>query len=311
MKRAVVVGSRGQDGRYLMERLAADHVAIGVDVGGVEAHGFKGALPARADVRVRAEVDALLAATQPDALYYLAAHHHSAEERPDDGQELEACLGVNVQGLVNVLDALKRHAPACRVFYAGSSHMFGRPETPTQSEKTPYAPKNPYAITKVAGAHTCALYRERAGMHVSVGILYNHESPFRGPQFVTQRIVRGARAAAKDASHRMTIGSLSATVDWGWAPDFVDAMLRITAQPKPDDYVIATGIPHTVEDFVAAAFGHLKLDWTEHVREDPSVVKGEKNTLIGDATKLRAATGWKPTVSFEEMVRMLVEAPES
>lgn len=186
--------------------------------------------------------------------------------------------------------------------------MFGRPSSPTQDESTPFSPKNPYAITKVAGAHTCALYRERAGMHVSVGILYNHESPSRGPQFVTQRIVRAARAAAKDRAHTFTIGSLSATVDWGYAPDYVDAMIRMLAQDTPDDYVVATGVPHTVQDFVAAAFAHVGLAWRPHVVEDPTVVKGERTTLVGDSTKLRRATGWKPTVSFEEMVGILVAA---
>lgn len=309
MKRAVVVGSSGQDGRILFERLSAEGAVVGVDVSGVVQQDWVGAeLPSGGDPTDARATDALIAAVQPDELYYLAAHHHSSEERPDDGKELLACLDVHVRGLVNVLEALRRHAPACHVFYAGSSHMFGRPAAPTQSEETPFSPKNPYAITKVAGAHTCALYRERAEMHVSVGILYNHESPLRGPQFVTQRIVRGARQAAADPSYRLTLGSLSAVVDWGYAPDYVDAMVRIVRHPSPDDYVIATGEPHTVADFAAAAFGCLGLDWRAHVQEDPSRLKGATGTLVGDASKLRSRTGWKPTVSFDEMVKILVTA---
>jgi GDPmannose 4,6-dehydratase len=297
MKKVVVVGSAGQDGRLLGERLANDCRVTGIDVAQD--------MDVDVDVTNAAHVDALIARETPDEVYYLAAHHHSAEERPDDAAELRACVGVHVLGLVNVLDALRRHAPACRTFYAGSSHMFGQPALPQQNEATPFAPKNPYAITKVAGAHTCALYRER-GMHVSVGILYNHESPLRGEQFVSQRIVRGARRAAKEPGYRLTLGSLAAVVDWGWAPDYVDAMIRIVAQPAPEDYVVATGEPHTVEEFAAAAFGALELDWRGHVVEDPAVVKGPQAVLVGDASKLREKTGWKPTIDFPRMVRLLV-----
>jgi GDPmannose 4,6-dehydratase len=184
--------------------------------------------------------------------------------------------------------------------------MFGLPATPTQDETTPYVPRNPYAITKAAGARICALYREQHRLHASVGILYNHESPLRGPRFVTQRIVRGAWCARKDRSHTMRIGSLSTVVDWGYAPDFVEAMVRIVAQPTPDDYVVATGQPHTVRDFVQIAFGCLGLDWTKHVEQDPTLVSPAQATLVGDSTKLRARTGWRPTIDFEEMVKRLV-----
>ncbi len=207
---------------------------------------------------------------------------------------------------VNVLDALRRHAPACRAFYAGSSHMFGRPAVSPQNETTPFAPRSPYAITKVAGAHVAALYRDR-GMHVSVGILYNHESALRGPQFVSQRIVRGAKRAANDRTFELVLGDLSAVVDWGWAPDYVDAMVRILAQPAPDDYVVATGTPHSVQDFVASAFACAGVDWRSRVVEDPTIVKTKALPLVGDSTKLRARTAWAPTVTFEEMVKQLVQ----
>jgi GDPmannose 4,6-dehydratase len=309
MKTALVVGSGGQDGRLLVEKLAQDGRVVGLDVTGTTRHGFEGELPPKVLLTSSPEVDALVSRVRPDEIYYLAAHHHSAEERPNDASELRACLDVHVLGLVNVLDAVTRHVPACRVFYAGSSHMFGRPETAPQSERTPFAPKNPYAITKVAAAHTCALYRER-GVHASVGILYNHESTRRGPQFVTTRIVRGARAAKKDPSFRLQLGSLSAVVDWGYAPDYVDAMTRIVAQDTPDDYVIATGEPHTVRDFAELAFRAVGLDWADYVTETAGLVKGVQATLIGDASKLRTRTGWKPTVSFEQMVNLLALAEE-
>jgi len=188
--------------------------------------------------------------------------------------------------------------------------MFGQPSAARQDETTPFAPRNSYAITKVAGAHTCALYRERYAVHASVGILYNHESPLRGPRFVTQRIVRGVWRAKRDPTYRLRLGSLSAAVDWGYAPDYVDAMIRIVSQPAPSDYVVATGEPHTVRDFVEIAFGHLGLNWRVHVEEDPTLVNVTPATLVGDATKLRNQTGWRPTVNFEQMVRLLVDAAE-
>jgi GDPmannose 4,6-dehydratase len=260
------------------------------------------------DLQDEAQLVDLCARFMPDEVYYLAAHHHSSEEHPDDATELRESTKVHVLGLINVLEALRKRAPRCRVFYASSSHAFGQPATPKQDESTPFAPRNPYAITKVAGTHTCRLYRERCGMHVSVGILYNHESPLRGPRFVSQRIARAARQAAIDPSFRLKLGSLSAVVDWSYAPDFVDAMVRILAAPQPDDYVVASGEPHTVRDFVEAAFGFMGLDWHAHVEEGGAA--SAHGTLVGDASKLRRRTGWAPTVTFEKMVQILVEAAD-
>ncbi|MFI5413566.1 MAG: GDP-mannose 4,6-dehydratase [Candidatus Lutacidiplasmatales archaeon] len=309
MKRALIVGSSGQDGRILFEERSRSCAVLGVDVGSIRTHAFDPApLAGQVDIHDPAAMNALVERFAPDELYYLAARHHSSEERPDDASELRESTRVNFLALVNVLDAVRARAPSCRVFYAGSSHMFGSPASPRQDESTPFSPENPYAITKVAGAHACALYRARHGIHVSVGILYNHESPLRGARFVSQRIARGARQAERDPSFKLALGSLSATVDWGYAPDFVDAMVRIVAQPDPADYVVATGEPHTVGEFVEVAFRALGLDWREHVEEDRGRVRSPANALVGDASKLRARTGWRPTVSFEEMVGILVTA---
>ena len=312
MKRVLIVGSGGQDGRLLFEQRAQTCAVVGFDVGSVRVHGLdEGSVPKNLDIHDAADVAATVAHLAPDEVYYLAARHHSSEERPDDAAELHETARVNFLAFVNVLEAVRRHMPSCRVFYAGSSHMFGTPATARQNESTPFAPKNPYSVTKVAGTHACALYRERHGLHVSVGILYNHESPLRGDRFVSQRIARGAKRAARDPGFRLALGSLSPVVDWGYAPDFVDAMVRIVAQPTPDDYVVATGVPHTVKDFVEAAFTAAGVDYRAHVTEDRGIV-GSATTvtasLVGDASKLRARTGWQPTVTFEEMVRLLVAA---
>jgi GDPmannose 4,6-dehydratase len=311
MKRALVVGANGQDGRLLLERLSRDRATLGLDVGTATHHSLDELAPFEPlDLHNREQVRALVARVLPDEIYYLAAHHHSSEEQPDEVTELREGVGVHVTGLAHVLDAIRERAPRCRLFYAGSSQMFGRPASGPQDETTPFAPRNAYAISKVAGAHLCALYRERYAVHASVGILFNHESPLRGPRFVSQRIARGARAAMRDPAYKLRLGSLSAGADWGYAPDYVDAMTRIVSQSAPDDYVIATGMAHTVRDFVEIAFGRLGLDYTRHVEQDPTLVKAAPAILVGDATKLRGRTGWKPTVSFGEMIDILVRAAE-
>jgi len=280
----VVVGAAGQDGRILREQLPG---ALALDRGDVD-------LLDRAAVRARFEGAA--------TVYYLAAHHHSSEDAPEDAPELLAkSLDVHVTGFVHVLDA----APRARVFYAASSHVFGRPLAPTQNEATPRNPINVYGMTKSLGIDVARFYRAR-GQHVSTGILYNHESPYRRGSFVSTRLVEGARAAARGERTPLPIGALTAVVDWGWAPDYTEAMQRIVAQPEPDDWVVATGEPHTVADFARAAFAAVGLDWTAHVAERPGLVRKPSVPLVGDATKLRTQTGWQPTVGFEAMVARLV-----
>ena len=283
---------------------------VGLDVGGLRTANVEGVeLPSVVDLQDERQLADLCARFVPDELYYLAARHHSSEEHPDEATELRECTKVHLLGLVNVLEAVRKNTPGCRVFYASSSHTFGQPTTQRQDESTPFSPRNPYAVTKVAGTHVCRLYRERYGMHVSVGILYNHESPLRGPRFASQRIAHGARQAARDSAFRLKLGSLAAVVDWGYAPDFVDAMLRIVSEPCPDDYVVATGEPHTVRDFVEAAFGFMNVDWRAHVEESQTIAASH-GMLVGDASKLRGRTGWAPTVTFEKMVQILVAAAE-
>jgi GDPmannose 4,6-dehydratase len=311
MARTLIVGDRGQDGSILFEQRSKSGPVVGIDVAGLRTAHLPGLeLPSAVDVQNEEQVADLCARFVPDEVYYLAARHHSSEEHPDVATELRECTKVHLLGFVNVLEAVRRHAPACRVFYASSSHTFGQPTTPRQDESTPFSPRNPYAVTKVAGTHACRLYRERYGMHVSVGILFNHESPLRGPRFVSQRIARGARQAAQDPGFRLRLGSLSAVVDWGYAPDFVDAMIRIVGQPTPDDYVVATGEPHTVRDFVEAAFGFVGLDWRAYVEESQVTATESHGTLVGDASKLRARTAWTPTVTFDRMVQILVAAAD-
>jgi GDPmannose 4,6-dehydratase len=313
MTRAIVVGGAGQDGRLLLEALAREGAtAVGLDLGAAVAVGAPGFAPAPVDVTDAAAVADLVLRFAPTEVYYLAAHHHSSEEGIDADVAglLRRSLDVHVTGLGVFLDALRAHAPTCRLFYAASSLVFGTPPTPTQDESTPLEPRCVYGITKTAGLFACRTWRERHGVFASVGILYNHESPYRAAKFVSRRIVQGARdaLAAKQTGRasRLVLGNLAAAVDWGWAPDTVDAMRRILALPDPGDFVVATGEPHTVRDFAAAAFAALGLDWRDTVVEDPALLHRHTGTLVGDASKLRRLTGWKPSLTFAEMVARLV-----
>lgn len=316
MKRALVVGSGGQDGTLLTERLSSDGLTVlGVTRRGIFEHGASTPPLVSVDLTNARDVSALIERVSPDEIYYLAAHHHSSEDaaQSDESDLFRKSSETNLQGLLNVLEAARRSAPGVRIFYAASSHVFGTPTSPTQSEVTPFDPRTAYAITKAAGVYTCRAYRDR-GVFASVGILYNHESRFRADKFVSKRIVRGAREAkmaVRDGRpYTLKLGDLSAIVDWGYAPDYVDAMVRIARHHDAGDWVVATGEPHTVRDFAEAAFAHEGLDWQNHVQQDGTVPLRRNPPLIGDASKLRNATGWRPTVSFREMVLLLLQGLE-
>lgn len=308
MRRTIVVGSGGQDGRLLTAHLERE----GSFVLGIERDAVRSTEPLeleRVDILAPDQVRTAVEAVRPDEVYYLAAYHQSAEERPpSDLSVFEQSLAVNVQGLLGFLQALKDCAPSARLFYASSCHVFGPGSAAPLTEETPLAPDSPYAISKAAGMASCRCYRERHGLFASSGVMFNHESPLRGPRFLSQKIVRGALEIQAGLRSRLILGDLEARVDWGYAPDFVDAMVRMLRLEAPQDFVIATGELHSVSEFLAAAFGALGLEWRDHVQLDPSLVPRQGLPRWGDSTKLRAATGWAPSVTFEEMVRRLVEA---
>lgn len=317
MSRAIIVGVNGQDGRILDERLRQDGCAVfGIARGGI-------------DITDRAQVRALVAEWKPDRVFYLAAFHHAAQESAGaDGAELfEKSHAVHVRGAVNFLEAIREASPATRLFYAASALVFGEPPTERQDERTPLNPRCLYGITKTAGMHCCRFYRETHGVFAAAGILYNHESRFRPEKFVSQKIARAAVAIAKRveaappplvgveaappplrADGKLILGDLSAQTDWGYAPDFVEAMVRSLALERAEDFVVATGEAHTVREFVEIAFARLGLDWREHVEENPALLHRRRPMMIGDASRLRTATGWRPSVTFREMVESLVDA---
>lgn len=303
-RRAIIVGSGGQDGRLLAPALASSgYEVVGVARG--RAVGPKGRLP-KVDIRRPADVFSLIRRFNPDEVYFLAAVMHSSQDLGPEPLELfRDSYDVHVLALVNFLEALRRLRPGARLFYAASSHVFGDPARVPQDERTPLCPDNIYGMSKAAGLWACRYYRRKYGVFASTGIFYNHESPLRDGRFVSQKIVRAAAAIRRGGRRKLALGSLSAVVDWGWAPDYVDAMRRILALPKADEFVIATGERHSVAEFAKKAFFRLGLDWRRWVRENPKILTRRLGVLVGNPARLRRRTGWKPSINFAAMVDLL------
>ena len=262
------------------------------------------------DICNASAVERLVDITAPDEIYYLAAHHHSAEESTGDTATLlRESFTIHCLCLVNFLNAMQRRCPTTRLFYASSSLVFGHPDDAPQSEDTPLRPICAYGATKLAGMNVCNVYRQEHGTFCCSGILFNHESPYRSPQFVTRKIVNGAVDIHLGLRDELTVGSLAAQADWGAAADYVRAMCATLSLPQPQDFVVATGKLRSVEDFAAAAFTALGMGYEKYVREKPELLQraGRKVPLVGDASKLTAATGWKPQIAFEDMVREMVQ----
>lgn len=305
--KAIIVGSRGQDGQLLWSQLAERGYALL----GCTRMGVVGDQLA-ADLRSARIHDAPMVANlvdffRPDEIYFLAAHHHSAEEGDDNPAELfRHSLDVNVLALVNFLEAVRRCSPASRLFYAASSHVFGSPAGAMQDETTPINPDSAYGISKAAGLFACRHYRRDHGIFAAAGMLYNHESTLRSERFLSCKVARGVARIKQGKEEILALGNLDAVADWGYAPDYTDAMRRILAAPAADDFIIATGKPHTVRDFARIAFESAGLDYARHVVSDPAIVRRNAGTLVGNPTHLMKTTHWQPTLDFAGMVRCLV-----
>ena len=309
MSRATLVGAGGQDGRILRERLEKGGSAV-LAISRESVRATEPFTPGRMDITDRACVLEAVKNWRPDQIYYLAAHHHSSQDPmgADNVGQFEKSHAIHMLGLLHFLEAIKDTTPQARLFYAASSLVFGDVTSEMQDERTAMNPRCIYGITKASGLHCCRFYRETHGVFAAGGILFNHESAYRQEKFVSQKIIRAALEIAAGKREKLVLGDLSARIDWGYAPDFTDAMTRVLALDRADDFVIATGEAHSVGEFVEIAFRLAGLDWKSHVEENPSVLQRRRPALIGNASKLRAATGWKPTVTFPEMVRLLLEA---
>ncbi|MBI4873332.1 MAG: GDP-mannose 4,6-dehydratase [Acidobacteria bacterium] len=318
MKKAFLTGATGQDGSYLTEFLLAK---------GCEVHGLKRRSSSfntdrldhlyrdfhesgarfflhYADLTDGGSLVKLLYDIRPDEIYNLAAQSHVkvSFEVP------EYTADVAAGGTLRLLEAVRLTGLRCRFYQASSSEMFGS-APPPQNETTPFHPRSPYACAKLFGHTITVNYRESYGLHASSGILFNHESPRRGETFVTRKITRAVAHIKRGVQDKLYLGNLDARRDWGYAPDYVRAMWQMLQQDQPGDYVVGTGEAHTVREFVELAFACADLDWKEFVEVDPRYFRpAEVDYLLADASKARRALGWEPSVTFADLVRIMVDA---
>ena len=318
-RKALVTGITGQDGSYLAELLIEK---------GYQVHGLirrSSSLNSQridhlyqdphepdrklilhyGDLTDSTGLARLIDQVRPREVYNLGAQSHVkvSFEVPEYTGDVDAL------GTLRILDAIYHCDPTIRFYQASSSEMFGKSAETPQSEKTPFHPRSPYGAAKAYAYWMAINYREAYSMFTVNGILFNHESPRRGETFVTRKITRAVARILEGRQNTLFLGNLDARRDWGYAPDYVKAMWLMLQQDQPDDYVVATGETHTVREFVELAFGQVGLDWQEHVQVDPAYFRpAEVDLLLGDAGKARRQLGWEPTTSFEELVRIMVEA---
>ncbi len=316
MARALITGITGQDGLYLGEFL----VERGYEVFGLirgqdnpkydlVRETIPGVTLLKSDVTDISSLVRAIATAEPDELYNLAAISFV----PYSWENPVLTTDVTAKGVLNVLEAIRLWTSTSgrqvRFYQASSSEMFGRVQEIPQRESTLLWPRSPYGVAKVFGHHLTINYRESYGMHASSGILFNHESPRRGPEFVTRKVTRAVARYSIGLQRTLTLGNLEARRDWGYAADFVRAMWLMLQQDEPGDYVIATGIAHSVRDLLDVAFSEIGVDdWSGIVRQDERYVRpAEVDHLIGDSSKARRVLGWEPSITFDDMIRMMVQ----
>jgi GDPmannose 4,6-dehydratase len=318
-KKALITGITGQDGSYLAELLIKkgyevhglirrastfntdriDHLYQDPHVNGVNLFLHYG------DLSDSTNLVKLLYRLQPDEVYNLAAQSHVkvSFEMPEYTGDITGL------GVVRILEAIRETGIVCRFYQASSSEMYGKVQEIPQRETTPFHPRSPYACAKVYAYWTTLNFREAYGIFACNGILFNHESPRRGETFVTRKITRAVAYIEAGLQEKLFLGNLESSRDWGYAPEYVEAMWQILQQDAPDDYVIATGETHTVREFLVEAFGCAGLDWNQYVVEDPRYLRpSEVDYLIGDPSKARKKFNWIPKTRFKDLVRIMVDA---
>ena len=314
MKRALVTGITGQDGSYLADQLLMQGYEVHGIVRRMAAPDIVSRLTRISVIRDRLELHSgcvedygsvfrIVELVKPDECYHLAAQSFVA----DSFEDAHSTLNTNIVGTLNVLTAVRDVVPECRVYFAASSEMFGRVHETPQTETTPFHPRSPYGVSKVAGFDLTRHFREAYGMYACSGILFNHESPRRGMEFVTRKITHTAAMIKLGLSAKLVLGNLDAKRDWGHSRDYVEAMRLMLQQPHPDDYVIATGETHTVREFCEAAFTAVGLDWTRYVTTSEEFRRpSDVELLLGDASKARTSLGWSPRTRFKDLVAEMV-----
>ncbi len=319
MKRAFITGVTGQDGSYLAEFLLAkgyevhgmvrrtssfnreriDHLHSPESASSTNLHLHYG------DLHDAVATLTLLHDIKPEEIYHLGAQSHVkvSFEIP------EYTADVTGTGTIRLLEAMRQAVPEARFYQASSSEMYGKVREVPQTELTPFYPRSPYAAAKVYSYWITVNYRESYGLHASNGILFNHESPRRGESFVTRKITRAVARIKAGVQNKLVLGNLDARRDWGYAPEYVEAMWLMLQQDRPDDYVIATNETHSVEEFLTEAFSYVDLDWRDYVETNPRFMRpAEVDLLIGDASKAKRVLGWEPKTRFKDLVRIMVDA---
>jgi GDPmannose 4,6-dehydratase len=311
-KTALITGITGQDGSYLAEFLLSKGYKVYGTVRRASTENFDRIQHIRgkveliqADLLDQYSLITALKTSKPHEVYNLAAQSFvpTSWVQPVLTSEFTAI------GVTRMLEAIRLVDPSIRFYQASSSEMYGRVREVPQGELTPFYPRSPYGVAKVYGHYITVNYRESYDLFAVSGILFNHESPRRGLEFVTRKVTDGVARIKLGLASELRLGNLEARRDWGFAGDYVEAMWMMLQQDTPDDYVIATGETHTVQKLVEVAFGHAGLDWKKYVKQDPAFLRpAEVDLLIGDPTKAKEKLGWKPRVSFEQMIQMMVDA---
>jgi len=312
MPTALITGITGQDGSYLAEFLLEKGYRVVGMVRRASTENFERIAHLRnrlelrqADLLDQLSLIDLLRAVRPDELYNLAAQSFV----PTSWAQPVLTAEFDAVGVTRLLEAVRLVAPETRVYQASSSEMFGRVRETPQRETTPFYPRSPYGVAKVYAHYITVNYRESYGLFASSGILFNHTSPRRGREFVTRKISDGVARIKLGLTPDLPLGNLTARRDFGFAGDYVDAMWRMLQQPSGDDFVVASGEAHSIQEVVEVAFAAAGLDWRRYVREDPALLRpAEVDHLIGDASKAKRQLGWEPRTSFEELIRLMVDA---
>ncbi|MBL8800562.1 MAG: GDP-mannose 4,6-dehydratase [Planctomycetes bacterium] len=311
-RRALITGVTGQDGSYLAELLLEQ----GYEVFGLVRRSSSSTLEridhlsgrlqlVRGDLLDSSSLLRAVETARPDEVYNLAAQSFV----PTSYQEPVLTAEFTALGVTRLLEALRQAAPRARFYQASSSELFGQTQITPQREDTPFCPRSPYGVAKLYGHWITVNYRESYGLYACCGILFNHESPRRGAEFVTRKVSLAAARIKLGLERELRLGNLDAQRDWGFAGDYVRAMWLMLQRDTPTDYVISTGVQHSVRELVQIAFDEVGLDWEQHVRTDPQFLRpAEIDRLVGDASKARAELGWAPQVDFEGLVRMMVRA---
>jgi GDPmannose 4,6-dehydratase len=311
-KRAIITGITGQDGSYLAELLLSKGYEVFGTVRRASAPNYWRIQPLLdrvtikpADLLDQLSIIRLVDEVRPHEFYNLAAMSFV----PASWDQPMLTGEFNAQGVTRVLEAIRHVDPSIRIYQASSSEMFGKVREVPQTELTPFYPRSPYGVSKVFAHYITVNYRESYNLFAVSGMLFNHESPRRGIEFVTRKVTDAVARIKLGLQDTLMLGNLDAKRDWGFAGDYVQAMWLMLQQETPDDFVIATGISHSVRDLVEIAFRHAGLDWNKHVKLDPALIRpAEVEHLIGDSSKARQQLGWTPTVDFAELVKMMVDA---